>query len=152
MSSPPTATDAPLSLPTYDESEWPIFQVRMPSVDLSAEAFEAHLDTCSKLYARGQTFCMLIDMAGHPPLGPVRRKAVADRMVADGRRFPGVMLGCALVVHSAPSSGGGTAINWVAQPEYPFTAFGDIHEARKWLVQLLEQLHIPRRSSAPRST
>jgi hypothetical protein len=126
-------------VPTYDESEWPIFQVKMPPVALSAEAFEAHLDACSERYKRGQPFCMLVEMGDHPPLGAVRRKAVADRMRADGQRYPGVMLGCALVVHSAPSRGGVTAINWVAQPTYSFTAFEDVREARLWLSHLLEQ-------------
>jgi len=135
----PPSKDAPASLPIYDESEWPIFQVKMPPVALSAEAFQAHLEACAERYRRGKPFCMLIDMGQHPPLGAVRRKAVADRMVEDGRRFPRVMLGCALVVHSATSRGGVTAINWVAQPAYSFTAFEDMGEARMWLAHLLEE-------------
>lgn len=138
------------TVPTYDESEWPIFYVRMPPVALSAEGFEAHLDRCSKLYTRGQRFCMLIDMADHPPLGPVRRKAVADRMVEDGRRHRGVMLGCALVVRSPTSRGGVTAINWIARPEYPFTAFEDVEEAKKWIAQLLEGHRVTLRPRASR--
>jgi hypothetical protein len=126
-------------LPTYDESEWPIFRVKMPPVALSEEAFLAHLDTCSERYKRGRPFCMLIEMGEHPPLGAVRRKAVADRMMEDGTRYPRVMLGCALVVHSGPSRGGVTAINWMAQPPYSFTAFEDMREARMWLTHLLEQ-------------
>jgi hypothetical protein len=42
---------------------------------------------------------MLFDM-GDPPLGAARRKAVADCMREDAERYPGVMLGCALVVTS----------------------------------------------------
>jgi hypothetical protein len=57
---------------------------------------------------------MMIDMGQHPPLGALRRKAVADRMTADGQRFPRVMLGCALIVKSGTSRGGVTAINWMA--------------------------------------
>jgi hypothetical protein len=126
-------------VPAYDESEWPIFRVKMPPVALSAEAFEAHLEACSERIRRGKPFCMLIDMADHPPLGAARRKAVADRMLEDGQRYPRVMLGCALVVHSAMSRGGVTAINWIAQPAYSFTAFEDVREARMWLNHLLEQ-------------
>src|SRR5579884_2025363 len=143
MSSVPPAGDASFFLPRYDDSEWPIFHVKMPPVALSAAAFEAHLDACSERYTRGQRFCMLIDMGGHPPLGALRRKAVADRMVEDGRRYPGVMLGCALVVQSPNSRGNVTAINWVAQPEYPFSAFGDMREARAWLTRLLERHRVP---------
>ena len=139
MSDPPAAKNAPASAPTYDESEWPIFLVKMPPVALSVEAFQAHLEACSERYSRGKPFCMLIDMGDHPPLGAVRRKAVADRMMEDGRRFPRVMLGCALVVHSAPSRGGVTAINWVAQPPYSFTAFEDMGEARMWLAHLIAE-------------
>jgi hypothetical protein len=139
MSEPPTAKDAPFSAPRYDESEWPIFKVKMPPVTLSSEAFEAHLDACSERYRRGQPFCMLIDMGVHPPLGAIRRRAVAERMMKDGQRFPGVMLGCALVVHTPTSRGGVMAINWVANPAYPFTAFESASEARAWLVQLLAQ-------------
>jgi hypothetical protein len=145
MADPPTAKDASHSLPTYDDSEWPIFQVKMPPVALSPEAFEAHLDACSARYRRGQPFCMLIDMGDHPPLGAARRKAVADRMIEDGQRFPGVMLRCALVVRSAPARGGVTAINWVAQPAYPFTSFGEVREAKAWLVERLEQNRTSRR-------
>jgi hypothetical protein len=125
--------------PRYDESGWPIFLVKMPPVTLSEEAFTAHLDACSERYSRGQPFCMLIDMGDHPPLGAVRRKAVADRMVEDARRFPGVMLGCALVVRSDVARGAVTAINWVANPSYEFVAFRNIREARIWLRQILER-------------
>jgi hypothetical protein len=126
------------SSPRYDESDWPILRVTMPRVALSDAAFQLHLDACSQRYKRGEPFCMLIDMAEHPPLTAARRKAVADRMKDDAQRVPGVMLGCALVVQSAPSRGSVTAINWIAQPEYRFIAFGDLQEARKWLVQVLE--------------
>jgi hypothetical protein len=135
----PADKNAPSAVPIYDESEWPIFRVKMASVALSDEAFQAHLDLCSERYRRGRPFCMLIDMGDHPPLGALRRKAVADRMTEDGQRYPRVMLGCALVVHSPTSRGGVTAINWVAQPAYSFTAFGDPAEARMWLSHLLEQ-------------
>jgi hypothetical protein len=126
-------------LPRYDESEWPIFLVKMPPVALSEQDFEAHLDACSARYRRRQPFCMLFDMGDHPPLGAVRRKAVADRMIDDETRFPGVMLGCALVVRSGLSRGAVTAINWVAKPSYEFVAFGDMGEARAWLRQVLER-------------
>ena len=139
MSDRPDARNAPSGLPFYDESEWPIFRVKMPPVALSDEAFQDHLDACSERYRRGRPFCMLIDMGTHPPLGALRRKAVADRMMEDGQQHPRVMLGCALVVHSATSRGGVTAINWVAQPAYSFTAFEHMAEARMWLTHLLEQ-------------
>jgi hypothetical protein len=126
-------------LPTYDESDWPIFRVTMPPIALSQEGFEAHLEACSQRYRRGQPFCMMIDMGQHPPLGALRRKAVADRMTADGQRFPRVMLGCALIVKSGTSRGGVTAINWMAQPPYSFTAFEDAAEGLLWIRHLLEQ-------------
>jgi hypothetical protein len=131
--------DGPISslLPSYDESEWPILSVRMPPVALSDPDFVAHLDACSARYRRGEPFCMLFEMGDHPPLGAVRRRAVAERMAADARRYPGVMLGCALVVRSDVSQGGVTAINWVARPSYEFTAFRDVQEARAWLRQLI---------------
>jgi hypothetical protein len=133
------AKNASHTMPTYDESDWPIFRVKMPPVALSPEAFEAHLDACSQRYRHGQSFCILIDMGDHPPLGAVRRKAVADRMMRDGQRFPRVMLGCALVIRSGTSRGGVTAINWMAQPPYSFTAFEDLGEAIASLRHLLEQ-------------
>src|SRR5580700_7330640 len=145
MSEPRDKKDSSQSLPEYDESEWPIFRVNMPPVARSDAAFQAHLDVCSEHYKRGRPFCMLIDMGDHPPLGAVKRKAVADRMTEDGQRFPGVMLGCALVVQSAPARGGVTAINWIAQPQYRFIAFGDSREARAWLVQVLEHHRVTMR-------
>jgi hypothetical protein len=139
MREPSAAKVGSSTQPTYDDSEWPIFRVKMPPVALSMEDFHAHIDACGEPYKRGQRFCMLIDMGKHPPLGAVRRKAVADGMMEHNRRFPGLILGCALVVHSDPSRGGVTAITWVAQPAYPFTAFGDAADAKAWLVRLLEQ-------------
>jgi hypothetical protein len=133
-----SAIENSFTLPRYDESEWPIFLVKMPPVALSDEAFQAHLDACSYRYRRREPFCMLIDIGDHPPLGPIRRKALADRMTVDAERFPGVMLGCALVVRSAGSRGAVTAINWVAQPNYPFVAFDDMLEARAYVERLLE--------------
>ncbi len=72
MSDHPAAKNALASAPTYDESEWPIFRVRMPPVALSAEEFQAHLEACSERYRRGKPFCMLIDM------GSTRRWAQSD--------------------------------------------------------------------------
>jgi hypothetical protein len=126
-------------LPEYDDSHWPIFLVKMPPVALSDEAFTAHLDACSARYRRGEPFCMLIDMGDHPSLGAIRRKAVAERMMEDARRFPGVMLGCALVVRTPASRGAVTAINWVAKPAYEFVAFESMRDARSWLRQVLER-------------
>jgi hypothetical protein len=131
--------DLSLPLPRYDESEWPLLRVMMPPTALSEEAFEAHLDACSERYRRAQPFCMMIDMGSHPPLGAVQRKAVADRMMADNERFPGVMLGCALVVRSTRSRGSVTAINWIARIPYQFAAFEDADEAKRWLLGLLEE-------------
>jgi hypothetical protein len=133
------AQGASFLLPKYDESHWPIFVVKMPPAALSDQAFEAHLDECSARYRRREPFCMLFDMGDHPPLEAVRRKAVAERMMEDARLFPGVMLGCALVVRSALSRGGVTAINWVAKPPYEFVAFRDMRGARIWLRQVLER-------------
>jgi hypothetical protein len=126
-------------LPRYDETEWPIFVVRMPPVPLSDKDFELHLDACSTRYRRREPFAMLFEMGDHPPIGPVRRRAVATRMTKDARRYPGIMLGCALVVRSDVSRGSVTAINWVAKPAYEFVPFAEMREAKAWLRQVIDE-------------
>ena len=124
-------------MPRYDDSEWPLVKVQMPPVALSAEAFQAHLDECSARYTRGDRFCLLIDMGSYPPFDAVMRRAVAERMTEDARRYPGRLLGCAIVSKSERAQGNVTAINWVAKPPYRFAAFESVEQARAWLTQLL---------------
>jgi hypothetical protein len=124
------------SEPSYDESEWPIFIVRMPGKPLSVEALQAHLDRCGEPYKRGQPFCMLIT-GDHPPLSAVQRKAVAQAMKAHNSLHPGVMVGCAIINRSAFIRGVITAVTWLARPPYPFAVFEDASKAKDWLTQLL---------------
>jgi hypothetical protein len=134
----PRANDSPSSLqPTYDYGAWPLFVVRMPSKPLSTEALRNHLTACREPFLRGQTFCMLIDMGDHPPLPASQRKIVAEAMKADTARYPGLVIGLGIVVHSAVARGVMTAIHWVARPPYAFAAFDDEVTARRWLLDRL---------------
>jgi hypothetical protein len=123
------------SRPSYDESEWPIFIVTLPRAPLSAPAFQAHLDRCGEPYKRRKPFCMLIT-GDHPPLSALQRKAVADAMKEHSRRYPGLMLGCAIINRSAFTRGVITAVTWLAKPAYPFAVFPDAPKAKAWLSQL----------------
>lgn len=123
--------------PTYDMSQWPLFVVSMPTANLSAEAFQSHLQACRAPYRRMQPFVMLIDMGQHPPLSPERRKAVSEAMRADNARYPGLHRALAIVVRSRLDRGVTTAISWVARPPYPFAAFTTVAEAKAWLLEKL---------------
>lgn len=126
-------SDATWTTPIYEDSGWPIFIVRMPPNELSNDEFKAHLVACQKPFRSSQSFCMLFDMGDHPPLSAAHRKASADAMKADMIRFPGLIAGMAIVVHSKVTRGVVTAISWIARPPYPFAAFDKEAEAIVWL-------------------
>jgi|RhiMethySRZTD1v2_1073278.scaffolds.fasta_scaffold11377_6 hypothetical protein len=121
----------------YDDSEWPIFTVKMPPRALSDKDFQDHLEACSVPYLRGEPFVFLFDTTGHPPLSASQRKAVANAMVAHNSIHPGLLRGIAVVVGSAFERGVVTAIRWIARPRYPIAAFDSIDKARSWLLAQL---------------
>jgi hypothetical protein len=120
---------------TYEATEWPIFRVTMPSVQLSEGKFREHIDHITAVYERREPFALLVDSLRGPPLTAAERQAVAEAMRFCARRNPGVLRGLAVCLSSTVARGGFTAINWLARPPYPTAAFESVPKASVWLMR-----------------
>ena len=130
---------SPSHLPTYSDSQWPLFVATMPSTALSLVAFEAHLQMLREPYRRGQPFVQMIVMGDQPPLPAAHRRAAAEAMKLDSQRYPGLLRAKAIVAKSHLERGVVTAVRWIARPDYPFEYFETEPEAKTWLLRYLER-------------
>jgi hypothetical protein len=131
------AKSPPISEVRYDATDWPVFRITMPGAPLALEKFQEHLDRITAVYERGETFAMLIDALRAPPLNATERQLIADAMRFASRRHPGVLRGLAVCLSSTVARGGFTAINWLARPPYPTSAFESVASASVWLKRQL---------------
>jgi hypothetical protein len=125
--------------PRYDDSDWPLFRVFLPAVDLSDEVFLAFVDRLDRLPLRGNKFAVLLDVRSAPPLSAKRRQLLSERGNASYERYPGAMVGMAVVMSSAIQRGIFTAIHWMMRQPRQVRAFASIGEAEAWLDARLRE-------------
>jgi len=121
----------------FDDSRWPLYRIYLPQGDLDDGEFRVLLDTMDGLHLRAQRFTVLLDARLAPPLSPKRRQMAGERGKLMAARYPGLMLGIAVVLSSAVQRGVFTAIQWVVRGAIPARAFGTLGEAEEWLSALL---------------
>jgi hypothetical protein len=124
--------------PRFDDSKWPLYRVYLPKGDMDDREFSAFLETLDGLYLRGQKFGVMLDAREAPPLSPKRRQMTGERGKEMSARYPGLLLGFAVVLSSAVQRGIFTAIQWVVRGAFPSRAFGTLGEAEAWLTSMLK--------------
>ena len=126
-----------MAAPRFDDSKWPLYRVYLPKEDMDDREFGAFLGTLDGLHLRAQRFAVLLDARVAPPLSPKRRQLAGERAKAMSARYPGLMLGFAVVLSSAIQRGVFTAIQWVVRGAFPARAVGTLGEAEEWLSSML---------------
>jgi len=84
----------------YDEHDWPIVIVKLPTIPLSDEEFQAHLLRLTAYYSRGRSFGMVIDMTESPPMPASQRRLLGDYIDSNTEKFPQIECPTAVVVTS----------------------------------------------------
>jgi hypothetical protein len=123
--------------PTYDDSEWPLFRVRMPRVAMSEEEFFRYLKHVDDLFLRGDRFAIVIDVRDAPIHTAKERQEVARRTRASHARYPHRLAAMGIVMSTPLQRGIFTAINWLTGPAFPVRPFSTTKEAEVWLKEML---------------
>jgi hypothetical protein len=117
-----------------DEATWPLVVVHWPAQPLADSEFSASLAQIGSYFERGVRFGLVMDVREAPALSAERRRQIAERMDENGRRWPGRLVGVAIVTSSAMHRGIMHAINWLRQhQEPPSEGFRDLTGALAWL-------------------
>lgn len=131
-----------MATPSYDD-RWPLFSVSLPRTELSDDEFAAMNATIDRLFTRGSKFALLIDARSAPPLSAKRRKLVGKHAAASFARYPGLMVGMAVVLESALQRGVFTAIHWMVGNASHMRTFAQLAEAEAWLHSRLAESGSP---------
>lgn len=123
--------------PSYDDSEWPLFRIRLARLAMSETEFLAYLKKVDDLFLRGDRFAVLIDAREAPLHTAKERQEIARHMRASHARWPYRLAALAIVMTSPLQRGTFTAINWLAGPTHPIRPFRGMHDAEVWLRQML---------------
>lgn len=126
-----------MAAPSYDDSEWPVFRIRLSRLAMSEAEFSAYLKAVDDLFLRGDRFVLAIDARDAPIHTPRERQEIALHMRASHARYPYRLAAMGIVMSSPVQRGIFTAINWMAGPTYPIRPFRAMGDAETWLRQML---------------
>jgi hypothetical protein len=126
-----------MAAPTYDDSGWPLFRIRLSQFGMSESEFFAYLKTVDDLFLRGDRFAVVIDARDAPIHTPKERQEIAQHIRASHARYPYRLAAMGIVMASPVQRGIFTAINWLAGPTYPMRPFRAVSDAEVWLREML---------------
>jgi hypothetical protein len=126
-----------MAAPSYDDSGWPVFRIRLSHFAMSESEFAAYLKTVDDLFLRGDRFAVVIDARDAPVHSPKERQEIAQHMRASHARYPYRLAAMGIVMSSPVQRGIFTAINWLAGPTYPMRPFRAVKDAELWLRAML---------------
>jgi hypothetical protein len=126
-----------MAAPSYDDSGWPVFRIRLSHFAMSESEFAAYLKTVDDLFLRGDRFAVVIDARDAPVHSPKERREIAQHMRASHARYPYRLAAMGIVMSSPVQRGIFTAINWLAGPTYPMRSFRAVNDAEVWLRAML---------------
>jgi hypothetical protein len=124
-------------VPSYDDSGWPVFRIRLPHAAMCESEFSAYLKTVDDLFLRGERFALVIDARDAPVHSAKERQEIAQHMRSSHARYPYRLAAMAIVMSSPVQRGIFTAINWMAGPTYPIRPFRAVKDAEAWLREML---------------
>jgi hypothetical protein len=133
----------------YDGSDWPLYRVSIPSVEMDDKEFAVLVCTLDGLFTRGERFAILLDIRHAPVLGAKRRQIIAERAKAMFERFPGKCVGVAVVLSTPLQRGLFTALHWFLGGTHAARAFETVIEAESWLVAELRPAGVMAREWQP---
>lgn len=126
-----------MAAPSYDDSGWPVFRIRLSHFAMSESEFFAYLKTVDDLFLRGERFAVVIDARDAPVHTPKERQEIAQHIRSSHARYPYRLAAMGIVMSSPVQRGIFTAINWMAGPTYPMRPFRAVKDAEAWLREML---------------
>ncbi|HTV21124.1 MAG TPA: hypothetical protein VMG12_20705 [Polyangiaceae bacterium] len=126
-----------MAAPSFDDSDWPVYRIRLARFAMTEPEFFAYLKTVDDLFLRGDRFALAIDARDAPIHTPKERQEIAQHMRASHARYPYRLVAMGIVMSSPVQRGIFTAINWLAGPTYPTRPFRTMKEAEVWLREML---------------
>ena len=126
-----------MAQPSYDNSVWPLFRIRLSRLAMNEAEFSEYLKTVDDLFLRGDRFALAIDARDAPIHTPKERQEIAVHMRASHARYPYRLAAIGIVMSSPVQRGIFTAINWLAGPTYPTRPFRTMKDAEVWLREML---------------
>ncbi len=128
-----------------DMSEWPLVVISAPpgcNPDrLDPDSFYAHTD---RLLDHGQPFALLYDVRNSGRLSAERRKRFVDYVERRRKEVDSNLIAYASLVATDWQRGLLTAVLWFLTPPRPHSAFSAETDARKWLMEMLQEAGILR--------
>ena len=97
----------------YDEGEWPIVVITLPSHALSDAEFSDNLEQMRRYGDRGGRFGFVIDTRGAPDPNAERRRSIAEFWDACMQRHGEFFIGAAIVMSSSTGRAVFKAILWL---------------------------------------
>ena len=123
--------------PRYDEGQWPIVLITLPSAELNDAEWALHLDRLSAFSRRGVPFAQILDVRTSSSVSAEARRLIAERMDLDEEAYPGVLRGVAVVLATPVHRGIFKAISWLSAKPRPFELFLEPADALLWARRLV---------------
>ncbi len=128
-----------------DTSEWPLVIISAPPgcnpERIDADSFYAHTD---RLLDHGEPFALLYDVRNSGRLSAERRRRFVDYVEKRRRAVDGSLIAYASLVSTDWQRGLLTAVLWFLTPSRPHRAFSAEVEARRWLLEMLQEADMVR--------
>lgn len=119
----------------YDESRWPVVEVRWPP-DPSAADLESHLHRLQGYLDRDLPFELLYDVSLARPINSLERKQFVDFFSRNREALQQRCRGVAYVTRRAVHRGILTAIGWFVTLPFPLEVFATCEQGLAWLDEV----------------
>jgi hypothetical protein len=120
----------------FDDTRWPIVEMRLPSRPLTDAEFEETIRSLYELSSRGGRFGFVVDARHAPEPDAKRRRAIGELMDALQKAHGADFIGVALAISSGPARAVFKALLWLRQGTTPMLAVASPEEGFKKLQEL----------------
>lgn len=138
-------SDGPQTRYLCDMSQWPLVVIAAPQGcnpdRLDPDSFYAHTD---RLLDHGEPFALLYDVRNSGRLSAERRRRFVDYVEKRRRQVDASLVAYASLVSTDWQRGLLTAVLWFLTPPRPHRAFSVETEARRWLLDMLQDADMVR--------
>jgi hypothetical protein len=138
-----------VAVPSFDDSQWPLLQIRY-GMRISGDEADAYHRTLRGYLMLREPFVVLADARAAEVPPPRERQRMADFIRETEALSRRCVAGMALVMRTPAGRGVLTAVLWLKTPPFPMRAFGTVQEAAAWCRQQLATFR--ERTSRPPGT
>ena len=125
-------------MPVFDDSQFPLMQIRVPETWEEARVLEL-FDVFEQVASREEPCALLMDLRGSSLPPPNIRKLLGEKRKTLKPFFDAHLIAEAALVSSAALKGFLSLMNWLAPSEHPQKTFENEERARTWLKARLAE-------------